>query len=298
VPAAGGVCVIDDTVVEAYEPGLYVQPKRFCLDMAFGEGARTAEVFAPVRSLARAAAAGASAAVLAYGPSGSGKTHTMYGGISDQGLVPRAAAELLGSAGSTPVYLSMLELHNETLSDLLVPRGQQAPAIEIRSGPGGGMAAIAGAREVTGSLVALLAAIRSGLTRRQVAHTMANATSSRSHLIVVFRVGNGQLTLVDLAGTERVKRSGVEGSHLREAQSINRSLNSLSEVVEALRRGAAHVPSRNSKLARLVTPALNGSTHTAVIVCVPSCAEKCDEAVAALCFAERIRRIPAAAQTA
>ena len=46
----------------------------------------------------------------------------------------------------------------------------------------------------------------------------------------------------DLAGTERVKRSGVQGSQMREAQGISRSLQCLSEVVDALRHGRSHVP--------------------------------------------------------
>jgi len=313
VPA--GVRIVDDITLELREIGTSpnLQAKRFSVDKAFGEHATSSEVFASVRSLARAAASGGSAAIVAYGPSGSGKTHTMYGTITDQGIIPRTAAELLsaaaaaaaqrgamGAGGSSAacagVRVSLLELHNETLIDLLVPRGQPAPTLEVRGGSGGSMATIEGAREVAGqSLAGLLATIKGGLARRQVAATNSNATSSRSHVIVVFRVGSlGQLMLVDLAGLERVKRSGVEGSQLRETQSINRSLTSLTDVVDALRRGSAHVPVRNSRLARLMAGALGGGADTAVIVCVPPGAERCDEALTALCFAERVRRIPAA----
>jgi len=294
---AVGVRVLDGTTVEVREPGPGALPKRFGVDRAFGEGAKTGDVFAAVQGLAQAAAAGGSAAVLAYGPSGSGKTHTMYGSGCDQGLVQRAAAELFGNAAGQQVRISMLELHNEGLVDLLAPRGQQAAAaLEVRGGSAGAMASIEGAREVPGhSLASLLVTIRGGLARRQVASTLANAASSRSHVIVVFGVGQGRLTLVDLAGLERVKRSGAEGSQLREAQSINRSLQSLGDVVEALRRGAQHVPCRNSKLARLISGALGGGSETIVVVCVAPGAAKCDEAVAALCFAEKVRRIPTGA---
>lgn len=190
-----------------------VSGQAFSMDRAFGEQASTLEVFGSIRELVRTASDGANVAVVAYGPSGSGKTHTMYGSIADQGLVPRAAAELLGSAPpEQQVRLSMLELHNESLQDLLAPRGQPASPLEVRGGAGGAMATIEGAREVPGtSLVTLLAALRSGLSKRQVAATKSNLTSSRSHVIVVFKVGAGQLTMVDLAGLERVKRSGVEG---------------------------------------------------------------------------------------
>lgn len=272
--------------------GLGKQAKRFIVDAAFGGGVATGEIFDSVKALAHLAADGGSAAIVAYGPSGSGKTHTMYGSISDQGLVPRAAAELISSAGGRVVRTSMLELHNDTLMDLLALRGQTASPLEVRGGSSGTAATIDGAREVEGqTLVPLLSALRQGLAKRQVASTMSNATSSRSHVIVVFRIGAGQLMLVDLAGLERVKRSGVEGNQLREAQNINRSLTSLTDVVDALRRGSAHVPVRNSRLARIMSGALGGGAETAVVVCVPPDPAKSDEALAAMCFAERVRRI-------
>mmetsp|Transcript_123900 Transcript_123900/g.241340 ORF Transcript_123900/g.241340 Transcript_123900/m.241340 type:complete len:850 (+) Transcript_123900:76-2625(+) len=288
-----GVHVVDPTTVEIRESGGVRASKKFGVDRAFGPTAKTSDVFLAVQGLAQAAISGMSAALLAYGPTGSGKTHTMYGSTADQGLVQRAAAELFGNAAGKPVRVSMLELHNETLIDLLMPKGQASNVLEVRGGSAGSMACIEGAREVPGpSLASLLVTIRSGLARRQVASTMANATSSRSHVIVVFVVGDGRLTLVDLAGLERVKRSGAEGSVLRETQSINRSLQSLESVVEALRRGSSHVPCRNSKLTRLLAGALGGGCESTVLVCVSPGSASRDEAVTALCFAEKVRRIP------
>lgn len=242
----------------------------FAMDGAFGEDAKTADIFASLRCLMHRAAYGGSAAVLAYGPSGGGKTHTMYGNVHDLGLVPRAAAELLGCSCGKPISVSMLELHNNTLTDLLAPRGAGVPhTLEVRGGSRGTMATIEGAREITGTSVAkLLAAVHAGLARRQVAATRVNSTSSRSHVLVTFGIGTGRLMFVDLAGIERVKRSGAEGSVLREAQNINQALQSLGDVVDALRRGAPHIPFRNTQLARLVSGALGGGAETAVVVCV------------------------------
>ena len=66
--------------------------------------------------------------------------------------------------------------------------------------------------------------------RRKVSSTKMNAESSRSHLIVsiVLKLkdkqsgdeSEGKITLVDLAGCERVKKSGAEAQALKEAQSI------------------------------------------------------------------------------
>lgn len=302
--APGNALTMSDgcaTVVEVWDPaeGTLVRP--FELDAAFGQTARTVDVFGSLRGLVQRVVAGGSSAVFAYGPTGAGKTHTFYGNSSDQGLVPRAAAELLAGCSYQPILCTMLELHNDTLTDLLAPppqRGQLPPRLEVRGGWRGSLAMVDGAREVSGTTVPkLLAAVQSGLARRQIASTMVNATSSRSHVVVTFEcvASGGRLMFIDLAGCERVKRSGADGSTLREAQSINKSLQSLGDVVDALRRGMTHVPFRNSRLARLVSGALagNGETETAVVVCVTPDAETKDEAVSALCFAERVRRIRA-----
>lgn len=49
-------------------------------------------------------------------------------------------------------------------------------------------------------------------------------------------------------GSERVGRSEVTGAQLKEAQSINKSLSALGDVVSALQRRSSHIPFRNSKL--------------------------------------------------
>jgi hypothetical protein len=54
---------------------------------------------------------------------------------------------------------------------------------------------------------------------------------------------------IDLAGSERAKRTGATGSALKEASQINRSLMQLGLVITRLAEGAsAHIPYRSSKL--------------------------------------------------
>ncbi|KAG7238511.1 hypothetical protein INR49_030784 [Caranx melampygus] len=85
-----------------------------------------------------------------------------------------------------------------------------------------------------------------GWRNRRVASTSMNRESSRSHAVFtmtleskesineVVNIRMSQLNLVDLAGSERQKDTHTEGSRLKEASSINRSLMCLGQVIMAL----------------------------------------------------------------
>lgn len=62
--------------------------------------------------------------------------------------------------------------------------------------------------------------------------------------------------LFDLAGSERVAKTGAEGARMKEGAHINKSLLILGNVINKLSEGAAaqgiHIPYRDSKLTRIL----------------------------------------------
>lgn len=71
---------------------------------------------------------------------------------------------------------------------------------------------------------------------------------------------------MDLAGSERVWKSGAEGERLKEAQNINRSLLALGDVIQALRARQTHIPFRNSRLTYLLQDSLGKGSKTVMVV--------------------------------
>jgi len=130
-----------------------------------------------------------------------------------------------------------------------------------------------------------------------------NDQSSRSHcLLVVYVTGTnlstgvqstGKLNLIDLAGSERVGKSGAldDAKRLKEATNINKSLSSLGDVIHALGAKQKHVPYRNSKLTHLLQDSLGGAAKTLMLVQISPVEKNVGESVCSLNFAKRVRSV-------
>jgi len=71
---------------------------------------------------------------------------------------------------------------------------------------------------------------------------------------------------VDLAGSERVGKSGATDQTLKEAQSINKSMSALGDVISALSSNQEHIPYRNHKLTMLMSDSIGGNAKTLMFV--------------------------------
>jgi len=129
-----------------------------------------------------------------------------------------------------------------------------------------------------------------------------NAESSRSHSVFILTVMqkdtktgstmNGKLYFVDLAGSEKVGKTGASGQTLEEAKTINKSLSALGNVINALTDGKTkHVPYRDSKLTRILQESLGGNSRTTLIInCSPSSYNE-QETVSTIRFGNRAKNI-------
>jgi len=81
----------------------------------------------------------------------------------------------------------------------------------------------------------------------------------------------GKLTFVDLAGSEKAGKTGVNEEGAREAVAINQSLSQLGLVIHALSTNAKQVPYRDNVLTRVMKDSLGGTAKTLMFVnCSPS----------------------------
>ncbi|CAI5941254.1 unnamed protein product [Closterium sp. NIES-64] len=283
------------------------QPKAYQFDRVFDHTATQEAVFEDTRYLIQSAIDGYNVCIFAYGQTGSGKTFTIYGGDNNPGLTPRAMQELFNclrkEAGrmSYKLQVYMLELYQDTLQDLLLPKSATKRKLEIKK-DAKGMVVVENATLIEVQYLSQLeAVVQGGMERRAVAGTQMNAESSRSHLVLSIviettdlqtqNVCRGKLSFVDLAGSERVKKSRSEGEQLREAQSINKSLSALGDVISALAQGGGHIPYRNHKLTMLMSDSLGGNAKTLMFVNISPADGNLDETHNSLTYATRVRSI-------
>ncbi|KAL5783678.1 hypothetical protein ACOSP7_008707 [Xanthoceras sorbifolium] len=281
--------------------------KQFKFDFVFKPEDSQEAVFAQTKPIVTSVLDGYNVCIFAYGQTGTGKTFTMEGLPENRGVNYRTLEELFRNCKDRncvmryELFVSMLEVYNEKIRDLLVDPNQPSKKLEIKQ-------AAEGTQEVPGLTEARVYGteevwelLKSGGRARSVGSTNANELSSRSHCLLRVTVKgenlmNGQKTkshlwLVDLAGSERVGKIEVEGERLKESQYINKSLSALGDVISALATKSGHIPYRNSKLTHMLQSSLGGDCKTLMFVQISPSSADLGETLCSLNFASRVRGI-------
>ncbi|CAI7804180.1 unnamed protein product [Closterium sp. NIES-54] len=305
------------------------QSKVFEFDRVFSPTTSQAQVFQEAADVITSVLDGYNVCIFAYGQTGTGKTYTMEGPAENRGVSFRTLQELFRLAKERrdsmeyKIVVSVLEVYNDTIRDLLAPTvGHAAPnskkGLEVKQRPEGGNYVPGLVEQEVGSVEEAWKVLTSGSKARATSATSMNEHSSRSHCLVCVSVhaqpaaflrsskekeGAGssgasasagtvsRLWLVDLAGSERVAKSEAEGERLKEAQNINLSLSYLGEVINALAKRASFVNFRNCKLTMLLQDSLEGNAKVLMFVQVSPSDKDSVETVCSLQFACRVRGV-------
>ncbi|PHH78420.1 hypothetical protein CDD80_6925 [Ophiocordyceps camponoti-rufipedis] len=176
------------------------------------------------------------------------------------------------------IVVSMYEVHNDRIYDLLTPASRSAATKDFRRRPllfkstelSPDRKVVAGLRKVVcTNLEEAIMVLEAGLVERRVAGTGSNSVSSRSHGFFCFEVRKrslgqrgglwrgSRLTIVDMAGSERAREAKTAGATLVEAGKINESLMYLGQCLQTQTDAGSSakpnvVPYRQCKLTELL----------------------------------------------
>lgn len=296
-------------------------------DEIFADSASQKRVYEVVaKPVVESVLEGYNGTVMAYGQTGTGKTYTLgrlgKDDPSERGIMARALEQILADTSPTfdSVEVSYVQLYLESIQDLLSPENTSIPIVEDgRTGE----VSVPGATIVKiKHLEHFIELLRIGEANRHAANTKLNTESSRSHaiLMVIIRrsvqdqkendislneqngrsngacsqmptIRKSKLLIVDLAGSERLDKSGSEGHQAEEAKFINLSLTSLGKCINALAENSPHVPTRDSKLTRLLRDSFGGSARTSLIITIGPSSRYHAETSSTILFGQRAMKV-------
>ncbi|XP_050074140.1 kinesin-like protein subito [Anopheles maculipalpis] len=206
------------------------------------------------------------------------------------------------------IWISFVEIYNENVYDLLNLDGDYGKRKPMKVLSNDGNAYIKGLSTLyAGTKEDAYNLLQYGLQSATYGATDVNSNSSRSHSIFTVtvithsvstqRISQSVYKFCDLAGSERLKKTGTFGDRLKEAQKINTSLLVLGRCLETVHKNQktkkVHdlVPVRDSKLTMIIQSALLGKEPMTMIVNVYPTEEFYDENLNVLNFSSIAKQI-------
>jgi hypothetical protein len=240
---------------------------------------------------------GSDALIFCYGSTNAGKTYTVSGSDQNPGILKRSLETVVqGKNSNQSLHVSFIEIYNEIIYDLLDPAKQKESKrlgvneegeIEVKN-----LVEI----EIT-SLEDATAAFRRGEVGRHRGFTEFNAESSRSHTICQLKLSDRRkhcyLSIVDLAGCERLSIMNSTAGSFREACNINKSMLVLGKCIRQMKERSATgkrnpASYRESKLTYLFKSFFEPTrrpSHAAIVINVSPSHLQLEDTIFALQFA-------------
>jgi hypothetical protein len=290
-------------------------PDKWTFDAVFNNTFSQRDIFVQeVQPLCDAVLGGFNATVFAYGQSGSGKTHTMTGDVlsgdpAKYGMMPQTVSYVFEqvkqqttSTRQFKIKVSYVELYNGKSRDLLATK---QVTLEIKQNLAKNFY-VKGAEVIeVQSWDECMTLFNAGTLRRQTAETGLNATSSRSHALFMLTIEQldfeadpsapiamiSKMNVVDLAGSEKLSKTGATGETMHEGCNINLSLSALATVIDKLVKGEKHIPYRGSPLTQLLKDSLGGNSKTVLFANVGPSDRNTSETISTLRFADTAKQI-------
>ncbi|KAF2301942.1 hypothetical protein GH714_030605 [Hevea brasiliensis] len=243
-------------------------PSAYTFDRVFRGDCSTRQVYEEgAQEVALSVVSGINSSIFAYGQTSSGKTYTMMG------ITEYTVADIFDyihrhKERAFVLKFSAIEIYNEGIRDLL---STDSTTLRLLDDPEKGTVVEKVTEGNTKELEPSKGLLSVCEAQRQIGETVLNEKSSRSHQILRLTIESSArefigkensttlsatVNFVDLAGSERASQSLSSGARLKEGCHINRSLLTLGTVIRKL---------RDSKLTRLLQPALGGNARTAII---------------------------------
>nr|XP_054493378.1 kinesin-like protein KIF20B [Agelaius phoeniceus] len=208
------------------------------------------------------------------------------------------------------VWVSFFEIYNECFYDLLIPMSNDKKRKTLRLAQDiKGCSFVKDLQwvQISDSKEAFRL-LKLGLKHQSIASTKLNNSSSRSHSIFTVKLLKiedsgiprvtrvNELSLCDLAGSERYTKTRNEGDRLKESGNINTSLLTLGKCINALKncqqsKLQQHIPFRESKLTHFLQGFFSGKGKVYMIVNISKCASAYEETLNVLKFSAIAQKV-------
>jgi len=293
------VKVLDETTILLEDPKNTRKPRsRFEFNQVYGPTAEQSKVFEDMRPMISQVLSGFNVCVIVYGATGSGKTFALEGGSTpeSQGMILRAVNavfdEITGQDEMTKneVFLSTLEIVDETIRDLQLDKGAAQPVYKISRDPTYGMQ-VDGLSTANVHTASHVKSLINGAHKARTKEDEVHPSGSSMVVNLTVRSANtesgessvGKLTLVDMIGAESLAMA---------EESCDPAIRAVGKVVDSLSAGKGKKPDYSaSLLTELLQDSLGGNSKTMMFVTVAPTMSKAPESGAVLAFGEKARKI-------